>query len=182
MYHYTENLGCAKAARAAHWLRLALDLVMVLGVMALAYLWIAGVSPRHIGAVGVYIDPPPALVSHPHMGQIGVSASLLVWMYGLWRLQRLMRCFEAGDFFGLVPIRHVRAFALTLLLAVLLDLLLPPLLQLGATLFGLAHLHGVRIQLDGGDVGLMLVASLFYLIAWILAEARQAVEDSAQII
>lgn len=77
---------------------------------------------------------------------------------------------------------HLRAFALTLVVVPALDVLLPPLIELGAHLGGIAGISSMSAEVDGSDVWFFLAGGIFYLIAWILTEARRAAEDSAQIV
>lgn len=182
MSHLTINTNHARAVRAARWLRPLVDAMIGLAVVAVAAIWWLGPGRHHVGAVIVELSGPPALAGHPLMIRLTVSTVLAMSGYGLWRLRGLLDCFRRAEFFSRVATAHLRAFALGLLLAALLDVLLPPLLQLAARFAGGDHVAALRLQLDGGDALALLLAALFFIIAWILNEARGAVEDSAQIV
>ncbi|HEX5353733.1 MAG TPA: hypothetical protein VFW60_06610 [Rhodanobacteraceae bacterium] len=163
-------------------MRRVVEVGVVLLVAVVAALWVIGQGQHQLGHVGIAIHGPKSLPGPPLLGLLDTSAVLLVLLYGLWRLRSLLRCFEQGDFFGLAPVLHLRAFALTLVLAAVFDVLLPPLLELGARFAGASGIAGVSAEMDGSDGWLLLTGGLFYLIGWILTEARRAAEDSAQII
>lgn len=181
MTHSTMNSALVKAIRVARVLRVAVVLLILALAAGQAWLWVDG-RDAATGWVQVHAWWSADAGVHPRVALLASTAGLLVLLYGLLRLTRMLRRFEAGDFFGIDSVRHLRAFALTLLLSTLLDVLLAPLLLLGLRLAGSGDVHGIVLAFDAGDAWMLLVGTLFFLITWILAEARRAAEDSAQIV
>ncbi len=182
MTHETTNHESGHARRAARRLRWLIEFGLILGGAALIALWSTRLGSHHLGPLTVNVTGPKSLAGHVYLDQLAESMELLALLYGLWRLRSLLRCFESGDFFGLAPVLHLRAFALTLVVVPALDVLLPPLIELGAHLGGIAGISSMSAEVDGSDVWFFLAGGIFYLIAWILTEARRAAEDSAQIV
>ena len=111
-----------------------------------------------------------------------ISLASLLLLGGLYRLCRLMRLFEIGEFFSVAATRHLRAFALSLIGAVVVDALVPPLLMLGLGLAGSANVQAISLQLDGSDLWTLLIGAMFFVITSLMVEARQLAEDNEQIV
>lgn len=176
------NTSCDRARRKARWLRYAITSVMVVIVVVdllLAWRWLAH-RPGDFGFL--HAGAPSQLDSHPRLMLIACATLSLIYIYGLHRLVRLMRLFELGEFFSLDATRHLRAFALSLLSGTIAGCLLPPIELVLARLAGLNHIHAVTIRMDDSDVWMILISSLFFVITWIMGEARQLAEDNQLIV
>lgn len=108
-----------------------------------------------------------------------VPTALALLLFGLLlglaflRLIRLLREVEAGLLF---PARSLRGFARYLLLAVLVLVLSPTLLQLAG---GARRLH---LSLDERSALMLLVAGLLFFVARLLDEAQRLADDHGQIV
>jgi hypothetical protein len=176
------KINCDKASRKARWLRYAAIATMVLVVAIDATLLCLGMGKHEASWLALKADIPDALAGHTGLALLNVQWVSLAFLYGLYRLVCLMRLFEQGEFFSVPATRHLRAFACSLLLGTLAGCLLPAIEIAIARLVGLSHANAVSIDLDASDVWMLLTSTVFFLIAWILGEARQLAEDNQLII
>jgi Protein of unknown function (DUF2975) len=176
------NNVCDKTSRKARWLRYALIATMAVVILANVLLAWRGAG-HHVTRWGsLQIDVPTDLASYPTLALIYSVLLSLIFLYGLYRLVLLMRLFERGEFFSTPATRHLRAFAFTLLLGTALGCVLPAIELIAARLIGLNHVTAVSIDMDGSDAWMILISTLFFVIAWIMGEARQLAEDNQLIV
>jgi hypothetical protein len=169
-------------ARRAQALRYLLVLTMSALVLVNGWLWWAGASRFGAGWVSIYSEWPTGSDALAWVPLLGASLASLLLLGGLYRLCRLMRLFEIGEFFSVAATRHLRAFALSLIGAVVVDALVPPLLMLGLGLAGSANVQAISLQLDGSDLWTLLIGAVFFVITSLMVEARQLAEDNEQIV
>ncbi|WP_250622993.1 DUF2975 domain-containing protein [Pinirhizobacter soli] len=168
--------------RRARVLRYVLVLAMLAVVVANAWLWWRGAGSYGTGWVSIYSEWPTDLHGHAWVQLLAASLASALLLGGLYRLCRLMRLFEAGEFFSMASTRHLRGFALSLIGAVTVNTLVPPLLMLGLRLAGKTDVQAISLQMDSSDLWTLLVGALFFLITSLMVEARRLADDSAQII
>ncbi|MBM7128051.1 DUF2975 domain-containing protein [Dyella mobilis] len=169
-------------SRKARWLRYAVLATMSFVVLANALLAWRGLTHHPDTLSAVQLDATAQLGSHPRLALIDTALLSLIYLYGLYRLVRLMHLFERGEFFSATATGHLRAFAFTLLLGTVAGCLLPPIELAVSRWMGLNHLASVSISMDGSDIWMILISTLFFVIAWIMAEARQLAEDNQLIV
>lgn len=176
------NNVCDRVRRKALWLRHAVVATMIIIVLVDVLLVWRSIANQP-GAFGILqIEAPASLANHPWLTLIDCVLLSWVYLYGLYRLVLLMRRFERGEFFSIAATHHLRAFAFSLLLGTVAGFLLPPVALAIARLFGLNHINAVTLSLDGSDVWMILISTLFFVIAWIMGEARQLAEDNQLIV
>lgn len=175
-------LGFDTVARRAQALRYSLVLAMLALVLANGWCWWAGAGRFGAGWVFVQSEWPAGGDAPAWVPLLAASLASLLLLGGLYRLCRLMRLFEAGEFFSVAATRHLRAFALSLMGAVVVDALAPPLLMLGLRLAGSAQVQALSLRLDGTDLWTLLIGALLFLITSLMVEARQLAEDNEQIV
>ena len=168
--------------RRARVLRYVLVLAMLAVVAINAWLWWHGEGNYGAGWVSIYSEWPADSHGHAWLPLLAASLASVLLLVGLYRLCRLMRLFEAGEFFSVATTCHLRGFALSLIGAVAVNTLVPPLLMLGLRLAGRADVQAISLQLDASDLWTLLVGALFFLVTSLMVEARRLAEDSAQII
>ena len=168
--------------RRARVLRYVLVLAMLAVVMANAWLWWRGAGSYGTGWISIYSEWPADSHGHAWVPLLAASLASAFLLGGLYRLCRLMLLFEAGEFFSVATTSHLRGFALSLIGAVTVNLLVPPLLMLGLRLAGRADVQAISLQLDASDLWTLLVGGMFFLVTSLMVEARRLAEDSAQII
>lgn len=173
---------CDKAKRMARWFGYAVAGMMVAIVLVDAALLWLGMGKHQAAWVSLQATIPNTLAGHQSLALLDCIVISAIFLYGLYRLLRLMHLYQQGEFFGLDAIRHLRAFALSLLAGTLAGCLLPALETAMARLAGLSHAASVSIDLDASDVWMILISFVFFVIAWILGEARQIAEDNQSII
>ncbi|MDH5823070.1 DUF2975 domain-containing protein [Luteimonas sp. RD2P54] len=116
---------------------------------------------------------------HPWAGAIALLLAALV-AAALWQLARMLGEVERGALFAPGATRHFRRFALLLLVAALLRLLLPPLAVLA--LVALERSATVTLSFSGGDVLALFVAVVLFFVARLFDEAARLEEDSRSIV
>jgi hypothetical protein len=163
----------SRLARLGRWTVYA----TLAGVVAarLAQAWILAGGEARVGGVGMDFD-----TALPYSwAQWTVDAlAALVLILGLWRLLRLLRCYEQGQPFRAETAGHLRAFALSVMGSVLLQRGLPLLLAaLGVEAFGLPHL-----VLPASELWTLLTSGLFLLITQVMVQAQHLAEDNEQIV
>jgi hypothetical protein len=113
------------------------------------------------------------------------SAGLL-FLFGLliglalFRLVRLLARVERGAAFGAAG--DLRGFALWLLVALLVSIIGPPVVQAGLAAGGGGASHRIQFSLDNGEALMLLVAGLLFLVARLLDQAQALAEDHEQIV
>lgn len=175
-------IDCAIAKKKALALRYAIIIVMALIVLCdFAMAWSGG---KNLAGTMYEIttSAPELLARHPHLFLIETVSVSMIYLAGLYRLVKLMRVFEQGEFFSVRAVGHLRAFALSILLAVLAGCLFPTLELLAAHILGLNRDASISFSVDSSDVWLGLVSALFFIIALIMSEAGKVAEDSQLIV
>ncbi|RUL74940.1 DUF2975 domain-containing protein [Dyella choica] len=176
------KINCDKASRKARWLRYAaIAMMAVVAATDVALSWL-GMGKHELAWISLHAETPTALAGHSKLALLDALVISLFFLYALYRLVRLMRRFEQGDFYSLSTTRHLRAFACALLLGTLAGCALPAVEIAIARLAGLSNAHAVSIDLDASDVWMLLISTVFFVIAWILGEARQLAEDNQLIV
>lgn len=172
----------ARRARALRYLLMLAMLAMLALVMANGWWWWAGASRVDAGWVSIASEWPASNDALAWVPLLAASLASLLLLGGLYGLCRLMRLFEIGEFFSMAATRHLRGFALSLIGAVAVDALAPPLLMFGLRLAGRADVQAISLQLDGADLWTLLVGALFFLVTSLMVEARRLAEDNEQIV
>lgn len=168
--------------RRARTLRYLLVLAMLNLFMANAWLWWHGAGSYGTGWVSIRSEWPVAYPGPAWAPLVAASLASAVLLVGMYRLCRVMRSFEAGDFFSVAATRHLRAFALSLIGAVTVSALVPPLFSLERRLAGAADVQAISLQMDASDVGMLLAGSLFFLVTSLMVEGRRLADDNERII
>lgn len=111
-------------------------------------------------------------------GALASLPTLVLLVYASWRLDGLLRAFQARDLFAVAAIGHVRAFAGAALGALLLAILEQPLR--GLLWRHVLGDHGAALQVGvSSEALLMMVAcGLFYLFGGVLQEGRRLAEEN----
>lgn len=178
------NIDCVKAKRKARWLRYVI-VTMMLALVAsnIALCWL-GAGSHTARGIALNLRVSDDLLQHPVLALIDSALVSLIFLAGLYRLVRLMRLFEQGEFFSARAVRHLRVFALSLLLGTLAGCLLPAMELVIARLLT-AHKPApmtLSFGVDSSDVWLAMIGALFFTIAWIMEEAGQLAEDNELIV
>jgi hypothetical protein len=176
------NNVCDRVRRKARWLRHAIVASMVAILLANALLAWRNITHQPDALSMLRIETSASLTGHPWLTLICCVLLSAIYLYGLYRLVRLMQLFERGEFFSTVATHHLRAFAFSLLVGTVTGCLFPAIVLAAARLFGFNHIAAVTITMDGSDAWMILISSLFFVIAWIMSEARQLAEDNQLIV
>lgn len=168
--------------RRARALRHVLVLAMLALVLVNVWLWWRGAGRYDAGWISVYSEWPAGSRGLAWVPLLAASLASALLFGGLYRLCRLMRLFEVGEFFSTAATRHLRGFALSLIAAVTVNALAPPLLMLGLRLAGRTDVRAISLQLDASDLWTLLIGALFFLVTSLMVEARRLAEDNEQIV
>jgi hypothetical protein len=178
------NIDCVKAKRKARWLRYVIATMMLALVAANIALGWLGAGSHAVRGIALNLSVTDDLLQHPTLALIDSVLVSLIFLAGLYRLVRLMRLFEQGEFFSARAVRHLRVFALSLLLGTLASCLLPAVELVIARLLT-AHEPApmtISFNVDSSDVWMAMIGALFFTIAWIMEEAGQLAEDNQLIV
>ncbi|WP_165371499.1 DUF2975 domain-containing protein [Pseudolysobacter antarcticus] len=166
----------------ARWLRYAVLLMMIATVLGNVLVAWPDTPQAADARIALTTQVPEALAGHRWLILIDSVAVSLILLLGLYRLLRLMRLFEQGDFFSRAAALHLRAFALALLLSTLASCLMPGLELLIVRLAGLDAPTSISFSIDSADIWLIMIGAVFFMITWIMGEARQLAEDNRMIV
>jgi len=175
-------IDCAKAKSRARWLRYGVLVVMALVVLATIALAMPGgweTANKYVEITRSFTKP---LADHPRLLIIEMALESVICLIGLYRLTKLLRLFEGGEFFSVRAVRHLRAFALSLLLITLAGCFMPPLELLAGRLLGIGHVSAIALDIDSNDVWTAMISAVFFVIALIMGEAGKLAEDNGLIV
>jgi hypothetical protein len=162
--------------RAARRLRLVT--IGAIGLLALGTAAAAAIqlsAEPHVAPAVVEVD---AAGLPPVQGAIMLVAIAILVGLALLRLARMLGRVEQGSPFA--GGGELRGFAFYLLLSVLAAILLPPLLQLASA--AISGTGRVTLALEGGQLLMLLVTGLLFLVARLLDEAQRVADDASQIV
>ncbi len=131
----------------------------------------------HLGGLAANALADLSMTERLLIGSISLPyLAALIWAF--YRLDRMLRRFERGEFFDQETVGHLRAFSGYLLLAKLLSLL-----AMHARVGALVQLIGhdrVRavVNLSSDDMAVLLMCALFFLIARMMEEGRRLAEEN----
>ncbi|MET3132007.1 hypothetical protein AAKU55_002277 [Oxalobacteraceae bacterium GrIS 1.11] len=180
----------AKISQLARSTRWVLSLALVGGALfwaALTWQLIKGQFGGLPQSTGAYLVPGVGFPNGPD-GQLLAAHPMLVWGYGtlalgitgygLLRLVRLMRMYEAGAVFDRQAPAHLSAFAICIVLRELLDIVALPLLSL-VTPDGM---RSASFNIDSSTMHVLFITLLFFLMSRIMAAAYVVADDNERII
>lgn len=162
----------------------ALFVLGVFGIYLVTWLFPA----LHSGAHGLIPRIHLAGLPANAMAELGAADRLLIGAISLpylaalswafYRLNRMLRGFERGDYFERETVGSLRAFSGFLLLAKLLSLL-----AMHARVAAYVHVLGHAelrplVNLSSDDMAVLLMCALFYLIAHMMDEGRRLAEEN----
>lgn len=142
--------------------------------------------PLELGPLHVQLSPDgmaPGLVQDLSAQQkaTGVALGLpglVALTIGLVWLGQTLSHFQHGRIFAVDTIALLRASAGAIFLAILLFALEKPLREIAFNLLGNGKTYPVSIDLSSSELLLILVCSLFYLIAGVMHEGRRVSEEN----
>jgi hypothetical protein len=175
-------IDCAKAKSRARWLRYGVLIVMVLVVLSNIALALPGgweTANKYVEVTRSFTKP---LADHPALLTFEIALESIICLVGLYRLVRLLRLFESGEFFSVRAVSHLRAFALSLLLITLAGCFMPPIELLAGRLLGIGHVTAIALDIDSNDVWSGMISAVFFVIALIMGEAGKLAEDNGLIV
>lgn len=111
-------------------------------------------------------------------GMIVGVPGLVALTYGIFRLGRTLNGFQQGRIFAADTIAHLRASAGATLLSIVLFNLEKPLRGIAFNVFGDGKSYPVSMAVTSNELLLILVCSLFYLIAGVMHEGRRLSEEN----
>lgn len=170
------------------WFRLARALALLLGALQLIYFVLSWLVPEasQIGPVAVSFSPrgmePGAVAAlAPGLRWAGIACALpalCLLGYALLRLDRMLRACAGGQMFALRTVGHMKAFAGSILAALLLTVIEPALRAVVWRLGLHAPEQRVNVGVSSEELTLVLVCALFFAIAAMMHEARRIAEDN----
>jgi hypothetical protein len=166
-----DSRSLAAFARRVRWGTLALLAVMIL------FQLLALLPGQH--HVVLHVLPAGGTTASHIIGLLHEALIILA----LAQLILLLRRIEKGELFSVGVTRHLRRFAMFILLAMLTTALLAPVLAFISSECDQHSGHCLRrIPFDMRAFWMLLISTLFFLVARLLDEARRIDEDNRQIV
>ena len=161
----------------------------LLGLLQLAYFLLAWIAPEplQLGQVAMSFYPrgmggstvaglSPGL---RWTGALCALPALLLLGYALLRLDRMLRACANGRMFALPTVGHMKAFAASLLGALVLTVI-EPALRVAVWRLGFGGPpRAVNVGVSSEELMLVLICALFFVVASMMHEARRIAEDNA---
>lgn len=152
----------------------------------LGWIWIAGHASEFFQNFalqrGLLFDPQQLTLSTQILLAITLAAPLVPLCYGLWRLYRLFGLVAEGSYFSLETARHLYYFSLMIMASVVVGIITNSLASILLTMNNPPGLRSLSISFGSQQLTLLLLASAFTLISWILSEATRIARENAEII
>jgi hypothetical protein len=169
-------------------IRIVRLLSAVLGLLQLAYFLLTWVAPdtTHIGSVAISFYPrgmgsSAVAALTPGLRRAGILCALpalLLLGYALLRLDRMLRACARGQLFALRTVGHMKAFAACLLGTLVLTVIEPALRAVVWRLCFGGPPRPVNMGVSSEELTLVLICTLFFVIASMMHEARRIAEDN----
>lgn len=158
-------------------------LAVQIGFFVLA--WIIPM-PLKIGPLVMYVSPDgltaAAVRALPTLQKmLGIAIGLpglVILTYAVRRLGQTLRLFQSGAIFDAVTIGHLRGFAGATFFSALLFNIEKPLRSLVFNLTSDNWAYAVSIHVSSNELMLIVVCSLFYLMAGVMHEGRRLAEEN----
>lgn len=171
-----------QAVRILIWLFLAGQLVFFAMAWSPTSPSVAGMFMQ-MAPGGMDFDEARGLAGLPRLWGLGLAMpAVLTLVYGLWRLDWLLRA--AGDtaMFSLRSIGHLRAFAGATALSTLLSIAEVPARGLVFRhLLEIPQAH-IKVGVSSAEILLLLVCVMFYLVTNLMHEARRIAQENASFV
>lgn len=167
------------------WVRI---LSASLGLLQLAYFLLAWVAPEptQLGSVAMSFYPR-GMGTHtvaalaPGLRWAGLLCALpalLLLGYALLRLDRMLQACSGGQMFALRTVGHMKAFAACLLGSLVLTVIEPALRAfVWRHGFG-GPVRAVNVGVSSEELMLVLICTLFFVVASMMHEARRIAEEN----
>lgn len=171
-----------RAVRILIWLFLAGQIVFFALAWSPTSPSVAGVSMQ-MAPGGMDFDEARGLAGLTRLWGLGLAMpSLLAMVYGLWRLDRLLRVRGDTAMFSLRSIGHLRAFAGATALSTLLSIVEVPARGLVFRhLLAIPQTH-IKVGVSSAEILLLLVCVMFYLVTNLMHEARRIAQENASFV
>ena len=180
-----KPLGLGQLTRMCQvirWLLLAFLLIQI-GFFILS--WIIPM-PLKVGPLHIELDPDGMAAGSVHnlslvqqtLGVVIGLPGLLALSYGINRLGRALAGFQTGKIFAMDTISQLRAAAASMLFSTVLFNIEKPLRGIAFNLAGNGRTYPVVLEVATNELLLILVCSLFYLIAGVMHEGRRLSEEN----
>jgi hypothetical protein len=160
----------------------------LLGLLQLAYFLLAWMAPEpvQVGPVAMSFYPRGMGASSvaglaPGLRWTGILCALpalLLLGYALLRLDRMLQACASGQMFALRTVGHMKAFAASLLGALVLTVIEPALRALVWRLGFGGPPRAVNVGVSSEELMLVLICALFFVVASMMHEARRIAEDN----
>ena len=173
-----------KIQRVSYVMRGACGLLMAVIPLSLVWLWVnhADWLPLAARQRGIWLLEENMTTGVLALGLLSSLLPAAAVIYGLWRLWQLFSLYIRGEFFSLANILCLLGFARALFISVLLVPLATALLGLVLTWHNPPGQRALILHFGSGQLGLLFIAAVLLVIAWIMREARELAEDNAEII
>ena len=161
--------------RPSRWIvaaiRLLIPVAIVVGVLLAAVVVSHRGEPTDIGGVLLTLGPDKGPYTNAQLF-VGLLPAAL-FLYALFRLWRLFGCFVEARYFSLAAVGHLRAFAAMYATSVVFS----GVVSVGLRWWRHASDAPLDIEIDGTQIWQLAMALIFFVIAYVLSEARKNAEE-----
>jgi hypothetical protein len=145
----------------------------LLGGQATEWAVLGHLITHKVPAADPSTDPPLAL-------WLGVLPKVVL-LYGYYRLVKMMRACERGEFFSAQVPAHLQTFSLAIVVFELLRITLPAQIAIAHAMAGRTD-GEIRLIISSEQLWTLQLAVLFMILAAVMREATTIAEDNAKII
>ncbi|MEM7225943.1 MAG: DUF2975 domain-containing protein [Pseudomonadota bacterium] len=166
----------------------AMSLLCLVGMVGLPIsLALAWATPELLGGAYPALEsqwgPPGELPIFSRV--LGFLVSMIptaLVIYGLSRLRRLFRLYEAGEIFSADAARCLKQFAIAVMLQAVLRPLSGAVLSVVVTFHNPPGQRMLTVGLGGGEYAALLLGGLMLVIAWIMGEGARIADENRQFV
>jgi hypothetical protein len=166
--------------RYSRWLSAVIPMLMMLLPLGLAWQWAELSADKIASLAGVRIG---ALQPWQRVAAFAVNMVPVAFIvFGLARLRTCFRHFACGSFFTPPTIRGLRGFAAAMFGSGLAGLVTPSLLSLVLTVANGPGQRQLVVNVHTGQLLMLLMASLVWIVAAVMARAAAIEEENTQFV
>ena len=181
----STHLELGPLFRLCHVIRWLLLAFLLVQIVFFILSWVIPM-PLSLGPIHIQLDPDGMGVGLVReLSSLQKTAGILIGLpglaalsYGIVRLGQALAGFQQGRIFAIDTIARLRSSAGATCLAIVLFMLEKPLRLMAFNAFGSGKGYPISIDVTSNELLLLLMCSLFYLIAGVMQEGRRLSEEN----
>ncbi len=180
----TDLERLSAVSRILAWVCLALMIALPCWVIAgwLSFETWGSTMASRLGIARDYVIPTTLVPQQIALGIAVTMAPVGTLIFGLWNLRKLLVGFGAGHIFTLDNTHHLKVFAWSVLLVIVLQFFTDGLLSVVLTLNNPPGQRILALGVSSDQVVAFFFGAVFVLIAKVLDEGRKLADENASIL